>query len=369
MNILCIDDSPLVLKVGEKILQENNFQSLLAKNGEEGLTLLEENEVALIVLDYHMPKMDGLQTLQHIRRNKNKEKANLPVLILSDENNPEIITTLLQAGANDYIHKAWLTHKPMVFMEKIFELLGFEAKFKLCRFNKLEQTLSPIVKNFHLFVKDYFESGLSGNEISVEDIQAKLNDIDEDYLKGEFVEIIYDIVVPEDYLTVHTVNATLLTMMFTHYLNFPKSKILDMMLGALFHDFGNAGIESPIFRNPSGLEEKEFSTYMRHVERGVHIAKILDLPQQSIEFIANHHEKMDGSGFPWRKNSANLSDISQVALIIDSFDSLTFQREEQKRLMVFEALRRMKSWEGQYSIDLLEKFEKLLAEKNIKPDA
>ena len=119
--------------------------------------------------------------------------------------------------------------------------------------------------------------------------------------------------------------------------------------------------------NPARLDEDKFKTYLEHVGKSFLIAKKLNLPAESLDFIEHHHERMNGTGFPSRKSEKSLSEVAQIANIIVTFEALTSESEGKSKLVSNEAIRKMKGWEGQFNMELLEKFQDFSRQFHFKP--
>ncbi len=101
MKILVIEDEREIRTFLKKSLEAECFIVDTAENGEAGVDLIEHNDYDLITLDYSMPKMNGLEVLQRIRKDKKK----VPVLVLSVKSETTTKVDLLNAGADDYLTK------------------------------------------------------------------------------------------------------------------------------------------------------------------------------------------------------------------------------------------------------------------------
>ena len=102
-KILIIDDDDQIIDVIEKLLKEKNFDVLTASNGKEGLNLAEKELPDLILLDVHIPKINGLNVCKQLRKNRTTHL--LPVIILSGKKTYEDKISGIKAGADDYITK------------------------------------------------------------------------------------------------------------------------------------------------------------------------------------------------------------------------------------------------------------------------
>lgn len=104
MKVMVVDDSTTFRLHVSRMLAQYRFPILTANNGEEAVELLRQNpDIALILTDCHMPKMDGLELVRQIRRTHRRE--DLAIIAMSDDRHPELSAAMLKAGANDYLNK------------------------------------------------------------------------------------------------------------------------------------------------------------------------------------------------------------------------------------------------------------------------
>jgi len=118
-KILCVDDSPTALLVLQMELQDLGFEVSTAINGRQAVERTSELIPDLVLLDYIMPELDGIEALKLIRANP--ETESIPVILVTTRTEAEIRARGLEAGANDYVSK------PVHGMElraKIFDILA-----------------------------------------------------------------------------------------------------------------------------------------------------------------------------------------------------------------------------------------------------
>jgi CheY-like chemotaxis protein len=83
-TILCIDDNQLLLRVYKEILEDHGYKAVLASNGWEGLEILKNRPIDCVILDYHMPGMDGPAVIRRMRRRQDSQ----PVILVSGSDPP-----------------------------------------------------------------------------------------------------------------------------------------------------------------------------------------------------------------------------------------------------------------------------------------
>jgi len=105
MKIIIADDSRVMRSIIEKAIQPLNLETIHAGNGQEVISILEKNgdEISLILLDWNMPVMNGLEVLETIK--KRNLHTNIPVLIVSTEAEDNKMTKAFDAGAKGYLSK------------------------------------------------------------------------------------------------------------------------------------------------------------------------------------------------------------------------------------------------------------------------
>lgn len=111
-KILIIEDDPLIVKIYTTRLSADGFEVVSAENGEEGLKLIEQDGIDLIVLDLMMPRIDGFGLLEKIRATE--KTKDLPVLVYSNLAQEEEVTRVKNLGATEFIVKANISPTEMV---------------------------------------------------------------------------------------------------------------------------------------------------------------------------------------------------------------------------------------------------------------
>ena len=120
-NILVVDDDKEIVKAIEIYLGKENYKIIKAYDGEQALEKIKENEIQLVILDIMMPKKDGIETLEEIRKDKN-----IPVIMLSAKSEDVDKINGLNLGADDYVTKPF---SPIELIARVKALLRRYTKF------------------------------------------------------------------------------------------------------------------------------------------------------------------------------------------------------------------------------------------------
>ncbi|MBU2880747.1 HD domain-containing protein [Psychrosphaera sp. B3R10] len=149
-------------------------------------------------------------------------------------------------------------------------------------------------------------------------------------------------------------------------LEWPADVAQNWVVGALLHDIGKLQMSQSIQQpNMHDLTEqqrmKDEFVKPEHVQNGINIAEFVgSLTQETIEIIEQHHERLDGSGYPTGQKLTDLNDGVRLFCIIDEFDRMTRVGDNGKPYGVLQAFRRMLQLEKQFDFELLQRFIKCI---------
>ncbi|TQV76895.1 HD-GYP domain-containing protein [Aliikangiella marina] len=167
----------------------------------------------------------------------------------------------------------------------------------------------------------------------------------------------------DEYLLEHSISVSVIMTIFAKYLGFDVQTISDLAVGAFLHDVGKINVPMPILNKPGKLTEAEFEIIKSHV---VHSANIVNetqgLSELSREVVANHHEKLNGNGYPKGKRAEQLSKYSRMIAICDIYDALSAERVYKKgipQIRAFKVLREIAT-RGELDAELVDQFIKCM---------
>jgi len=167
-----------------------------------------------------------------------------------------------------------------------------------------------------------------------------------------------------DYSTVlHSINVMAFALGFAAYLEYPKAEAKNLGLCALLHDVGKTKINKELLTAPRKLTNEEFEEIKSHTTIGYKVLKKCRFSEKSISLSAlDHHEKLDGSGYPAGK--ARISKAAQIIGVIDCYEALTNNDRPYRSAMgAFETLNQVIGEEvrkGKYDVEIYQSFVKSL---------
>lgn len=151
----------------------------------------------------------------------------------------------------------------------------------------------------------------------------------------------------DNYLMEHSVNVAVLMSILGKHLELERDYLHQCVTGALLHDIGKILIPDEVLHKPGKLTDEEYSIMKRHAS---YSQKILQrnkrFSQVSINVAAQHHERMDGQGYPLGLSGDNISPEAKMASVVDIYDAITADRVYHKGMPPSTALKRMLEWSG-----------------------
>jgi HD-GYP domain-containing protein (c-di-GMP phosphodiesterase class II) len=121
-------------------------------------------------------------------------------------------------------------------------------------------------------------------------------------------------------------------------LNLPPKVIHHIRIGGLLHDVGKIGIPDAILTKPGRLTDDEFKKMKEHPLIGANIMKQVRMLQAELPALAEHHERLDGRGYPFGLRDGQISLVGRVVAVADIFDALTSDRPYRAALSIEDAL-------------------------------
>ncbi|MGN0170698.1 MAG: HD domain-containing phosphohydrolase [Lachnospiraceae bacterium] len=291
--ILVVDDDAANLKMASRILSEAQMRASCLKSGEDAIKFLQQNKPDLILLDIHMPGMNGFEVIAAIK--KNEMTADIPVIFLTADDDFEAETRGLEAGAMDFIKKPFVAEVLLLRVRHILELV------------RLQTDLSREVEKKTQEVRAQSEKL---EKISLQIVKTLSGAIDakDSYTRGHSTRV-------ADYAKEIAARAGL-----------SEKAQTDIYLMALLHDVGKIGIPDSIINKPTKLTEEEYEIIKSHPLIGAQIVQnITEFPKLSTG-TKWHHEFFDGSGYPDGIAGEDIPMEARIIAVADAYDTMSSKR-------------------------------------------
>ncbi|OXS79374.1 HD domain-containing phosphohydrolase [Domibacillus enclensis] len=295
-KILIVDDTPPNVLLLEKILRMNGFENLTSTvDSRVVMDIIETQQPDLVLLDLRMPYIDGFEILEQLQNSIHKE--GFPVIVITAQHDPDSKRKALKLGARDFITKPFDPEEIVMRIHNTLELTVLRKKQKN-RNAELEKLVAARTKE------------LANLQIELIHRLGKAVD-SRDNETGD-----------------HIIRMSLYTKEIALQLGYNQKEAELLQFASTMHDVGKIAIPDLILLKSGPLTEEEWAVMKTHTVIGARILEgsSSNLLQLAAEIALTHHEKWDGTGYPYGKKEREIPLSGCITAVADVFDALTSAR-------------------------------------------
>lgn len=151
--------------------------------------------------------------------------------------------------------------------------------------------------------------------------------------------ILRDVRKYDDCTFIHSLNVAIICNTFGRWLRLPKEDVDILTLAGLLHDVGKMEIPEEIIKKPAILTDTEYMVVKRHPKRGYHIIESMRIDRRIKNAVLQHHERCDGSGYPYGLKGNQIDDFAKIVAIADIYDAMTSARVYRGPICPYDVIR------------------------------
>jgi putative nucleotidyltransferase with HDIG domain len=152
----------------------------------------------------------------------------------------------------------------------------------------------------------------------------------------------------DPYTMGHSVRVGQLAMMLGREIGMEDKRLARLEIGGYLHDIGKIGIRDAVLLKPGKLTPEERTIIEDHPTIGISILTAVDLPEEVVRFVQDHHERLDGSGYPRGLRDEDVSIQARIAAVADMYDAVTSERPYRNPMLPGEAVDLLRSEQGRF---------------------
>ncbi len=317
-KVLVVDDEPGMRASLRAFLRAEGYEVETAEDVPSALACLERCPVDVVVSDIVMPGASGVQLLKLIRQADDGVVA----VLITGEPSVESAAEATQLGAFDYLAKP-LTKQ---------SLLGVVARAARTK----EQ------HDLNLALTEENERYRMGLEDLVSRRTAQL----EAALRGTVGVVGQTLQCRDPYTASHQRRVAALAKAIATEMGQPNTFVEGVEMSALLHDLGKIAVPSEILSKPSALTQAEFALIKEHCVVGYEILKDVEFPWPIATTVLQHHERLDGSGYPKGLIGQDITLEARIVAVADVTEAIASNRPYRPALGIHQALKEIQDKRG-----------------------
>jgi putative two-component system response regulator len=310
-KVVIVDDSQVNLMVGTNALK-GHYQVSAVPSGEKLFRLLGVDHPDLILLDIDMPEMDGFEVIRRLKADP--RTAGIPVIFLTADTSLEYESRAFPLGAADFIRKPYFPP----FLLKRLEL-HFLAASQGRTIREYDAKIKALIRDNRNALGDLQNRLLK----TVIELVERRDEVGGGHVERtrKYMEVLLDVLVKNN--------------IYQDVVNSWEKELF--LQSTLFYDLGKISVKDTILMKPGKLAENEYNEMKNHTLMGVKIIEdiksgmhdntaetsVLDYAKV---FAGYHHEKWDGTGYPYGLKGYNIPLPGRLMAIADVYDALIAQK-------------------------------------------
>ena len=314
-TLLIVDDNEMNRDLLLRRLGNSGYQLTAAENGKEALEKMRQQSFDLVLLDIMMPVMDGYETLEVMQKDEVLQR--IPVIMITALDDVDCAVRCIEMGAVDYVTKPF---NPVLLKARV------GASLERKRLSDQEQRHREEIEG-------------SNKDLS-DEVRAKIREISESQLAAIFaMSKLAESRDPEtgEHLERMREYCRLLSEQLSRMPRYrsiiDREFVENIYAASPLHDIGKVGIEDRVLLKPGSLTDDEWVLMKQHPIIGAETLREVDRQHPGnafihtgIEIAEGHHEKWDGTGYPYGRSGEEIPLVARILALGDVYDALTSKR-------------------------------------------
>jgi len=290
-KVLIVDDDASIGRILARILKKMDRGYSLALSAEVARRLLKEESFDLILCDIRLPGESGMSLIEHVM----SEYPNTAVIMVSGVDDPQTVEKALEIGAYGFIVKPFKTSEVMINISSALRRQSLELWSRIYR-ESLEQMVAERTAK----------------------LQETLDAV---------IQVVARMVESRDHYTAgHQRRVTELACAMAEKMGFSQDWVKGLRMAGMIHDLGKISVPAEILSKPGRLSDMEFAMIKTHCKSGYDILKDIEFPWPIAKAVYQHHERMDGSGYPQGLKDEEILPEARIMAVADVVEAMASHR-------------------------------------------
>lgn len=320
-SILIIDDEEAILDIMTMMLEDEGYDLKTADSAEEGLKILKESpHFSLIISDQLMPGMTGVQFFTLA---KDICPNAIRVLLTGYTDTDAIIDAINSGGIHLYLTKPWRKDELLYSINQM--LSKAELIIENSRLNELVKRQNEELIELNRNLEEKVILKTLHLDQRAEELKASFEKI-RIILEGTVLAMSKIVESRDPYTAGHEQHVARIASLIGQRMQLPEDQVEAIRVAGSLHDIGKIAVPSEILTKPGRLSRLEMEMVKTHCQNAYDILKTIEFPYPIAQIILQHHERMDGSGYPQGLRGKDILLEARIIGVADVLEAMSSHR-------------------------------------------
>lgn len=324
-RILLVEDEKSIRICMGVFIGDEGHDLHMAESAPEALRLLQNNEFDIVITDICMSEMTGMQLLESIKRTS----PNMQVILMTGDPTVHTAAVAVRAGASDYLVKPITRDDILKAISTALRIRGLENQREI-----LEESNKEYSRNLELLVKE-----------RTQELNTALERLSR-AMEGIILAMSTAVESRDPYTAGHQQRVAALARAIATNLGLPEDRINAVYYAALVHDIGKIGVPADFLSSPGVLRKEAMDLVREHPAIGYGILNKVEFPWPIARIMLQHHERLDGSGYPSGLTGGEIMQEALIIAVADVVEAMASHRPYRAALGIDKALAEVRKMAG-----------------------
>ena len=335
-HILIVDDEEAIRRLSSQILEMSGYKCSVASDASEARDLLKNQQFELVLCDINMPGESGLDFVRYAL----SEYPDIAAIMVTALDDPVIGEVALDLGVYDYIIKPFERNGLLISITNALKRRQLEIDNRAYR--------------------EGLEKMVGDRTDALRESMQKLRKA----LEGSIHAMALTLEMRDPYTAGHQQRVADLASSIAKELELSDDRINGLYMAGVIHDLGKISIPAEILSKPGKISQIEFDLIKTHPKVGYDILEAIEFPWPIARMVFEHHERIDGSGYPSGLSGEELLLESKIIGVADVVEAMASHRPYRPALGIDVALDEISGNKGKlYDSDVVEACIRIFSEK------
>jgi len=341
-NILIVDDDPGTCRSLTLVFGKKGYETETAGTGQEAIEKAQQRFFNLTLLDIKLPDMEGVELIASLK----EMHPDMVVIMVTAYASLENAVRALNEGASAYLTKPLDMDKVLTIVKEALE----------------KQHLVKENKRLYEAAQKELAKRKQGEE-KLKQYAVKLQELIKEIIQA----IVLTTEMRDPYTSGHQRRVTQLACAIAREMGLNNKMMEEIRVAGTLHDIGKMYVPSEILTKPGRLTEPEFNMIKTHPEAGYNILKMIEFPWPVAPVVLQHHERIDGSGYPSGLSAKDIRPEARILAVADVVEAMSSHRPYRPARGIDKALEEVSQNRGiLYDPAVVDTCLKLFAEERFK---